>query len=169
MLAGKVDQLVPLSDSNSFHCTRLLRLRLLRLRRDAEAAPRSRRCSISMTLLTASSSALRSFSLLSCSHLKCSISFSNSARAEFVCCLSRLARSCKSPLMSRIFGSPLMTQLRQLKPCRQSTRFGLCEPSCRPCPRVCPAADQRTTEPTPSLLSVRRYLLERAESSAINQ
>jgi hypothetical protein len=32
MLAGKIDQLVPLSDANSFHCTRLLRLRLLRLR-----------------------------------------------------------------------------------------------------------------------------------------
>ena len=62
----------------------------------------SRRCSKPASNFTASSSAFRSSTLPSCSCLSCSRSRSNWSCADLICSSSILARSCRSPRMSRI-------------------------------------------------------------------
>src|SRR4029079_1186045 len=62
----------------------------------------SRRISTSIRSLTASSSAKGFLSLLLCSSLSCSTTFSNWACSALICFSIKLARSCRSPRISRI-------------------------------------------------------------------
>ena len=67
--------------------------------------------SASITNFTASSSAFISVSLVSCSSLSCSVRFSNCCCAALICSLIRLARTCRSPRMSRMGKPPLIAQI----------------------------------------------------------